>query len=85
MQVSNIISKLQMVQKKYTGVDKDSRGAMNATGNLVRDAWVFGLMPETETCKGWTVQRVDARYDNVTREWEKYGHLVSNLPPELAH
>ena len=73
-----------MVQKKYVGIDKDPRGAMNTTGNIVRDAWLFGLIPQTETCEGWTVQRVNELYDQVTREWERYGHMVSKLPPELA-
>ena len=73
-----------MVQKQYMGIDKDPHGAMNRTGNIIRDAWLFGLIPESETCEGWTWQRVDALYDKVTREWEKYGLLASNLPPELA-
>ena len=72
-----------MQPKKYMGIDKDPKGAMNPTGNVIRDAWLFGLIPETETCEGWTVQGIDALYDKVTVEWEKYGHLVSNLPPEL--
>jgi hypothetical protein len=70
--------------KVYVGIDKDAKGAMNPTGNIIRDAWVFGLIPETETCAGWTVQGVDALYDKVTRAWEPYGHLVSRLPPELG-
>ncbi len=68
----------------YDGIDKDPKGAMNPTGNIIRDAWVFGLIPETETCAGWTVDGIEGLYDKVTKEWEKYGHLVSNLPPELA-
>ncbi|BAN68640.1 hypothetical protein [endosymbiont of unidentified scaly snail isolate Monju] len=72
-----------MIDKRYEGIDKDPTGAMNPTGNIIRDAWVFGLIPETETCAGWTLQGIDALYDKVTREWDKYGHLVSNLLPEL--
>jgi hypothetical protein len=72
-----------MKEKIYYGIDKDPSGAMNPTGNVIRDAWVFGLIPETETCEGWTVQGIDALYDKVTKAWEPYGHLVSNLPPEL--
>ncbi len=72
-----------MADKRYDGIDKDPTGAMNPTGNIIRDAWVFGLIPETETCAGWTLQGIDALYDKVSREWDKYGHLVSNLPPEL--
>lgn len=73
-----------MSEKRYQGIDKDPTGAMNPTGNIIRDAWVFGLIPETETCEGWLVQGIDALYDKVTHEWEKYGHLVSKLPPALA-
>ncbi len=69
--------------KTYPGIDKDPTGAMNQTGNIIRDAWVFGIIPETETCAGWTVQGIDALYDKVTAAWEPYGHLVSLLPAEL--
>jgi len=65
------------------GIDKDPKGAMNTTGNIIRDAWVFGLIPEDETCEGWPVSRVNVLYDQVSNEWEKYGLLASNLPPEL--
>ena len=65
------------------GIDKDPKGAMNPTGNIIRDAWVFGLIPETETCAGWTIQGIDALYDKVSAEWDKYGHLVSGLPEAL--
>ena len=69
--------------KIYDGIDKDPRGAMNPTGNIIRDAWVFGIIPETETCAGWTVQGIDALYDQVTKAWEPYAHIPSRLPPEL--
>ncbi|MEJ2309673.1 MAG: hypothetical protein P8Z78_10205 [Gammaproteobacteria bacterium] len=70
-------------KKKYEGIDKAPFGAMTPTGNIIRDAWVFGLIPETETCEGWLPQGIDALYDKVYAEWEKYGHLASNLPDEL--
>jgi hypothetical protein len=69
--------------KTYPGIDKDPGGAMNPTGNIIRDAWVFGLIPETETCAGWSVRGIEDLYDKVSRAWEPYGHLVSNLTPEL--
>lgn len=72
-----------MAEKCYEGIDEDPSGGMNPTGNIVLDARVFGLIPETETCAGWTVQRLNGLYDEVSREWDKYGHLVSNLPTEL--
>ena len=72
-----------MSEKKYDGIHNDPKGAMNPTGNVIRDAWVFGLIPESEDCAGWTVQGIDALYDKVTEAWAPYGHLVSNLPEEL--
>lgn len=70
--------------KTYPGIDKDPKGAMTPTGNIIRDAWVFGIIPETETCAGWTVQGVESLYDKVSDAWGPYGHLVSQLPPELS-
>ncbi len=67
----------------YIGIDKDPTGAMNPTGNLIRDAWVFGFLDESETCEGWSRGRVEALYDQVHNEWQKYGMLASNLPDEL--
>ena len=70
-------------QKRYAGIDKDPHGAMNPTGNIIRDAWLFGLIPETETCEGWTAQGIEDLYEKVHRAWDPYGHRVSALPPEL--
>jgi len=67
----------------YVGIDKDSYGGMTPTGTIIRDAWVFGILPETETCAGWTYDRLQVVYDQVTAAWEPYGHLVSRLPEEL--
>ena len=70
-------------KKIYEGIDKEPRGAMTPTANIIRDAWVFGIIPESETCAGWTVQRIDALYDQVSDAWAPHGHLASRLPPEL--
>lgn len=70
-------------QQVYIGVDQDHFGGMTPTGSIVRDAWVFGLLPETETCAGWTADRIQALYDKVHAAWEPYAHLASRLPPEL--
>lgn len=72
-----------MKNKIYVGIDKDPKGAMTPTGNIIRDAWVFGIIPESETCEGWTIQGIENLYDKVTVEWDKYGHLVSRLPEDL--
>ena len=72
-----------MSQKEYMGIDKDPQGAMNPTGNIIRDAWVFGIIPEEENCAGWSVGRVSDLYDKVAKAWEPYAGLPSRLPPEL--
>lgn len=69
--------------KSYRGIDKDSNGGMTPTGNIIRDAWVFGVIPETETCAGWSYQRINWLYEKVSAAWEPYGLLVSRLPPDL--
>ncbi len=72
-----------MAEKRYVGIDKDQYGGMTPTGTIIRDAWVFGLIPESETCEGWAMAQIQQLYDRVTEAWEPYGHLVSNLPSEL--
>ncbi|MCG6867022.1 MAG: hypothetical protein LJE58_16505 [Thiogranum sp.] len=67
----------------YVGIDKEMLGGMTSIGKLIRDAWVFGLIPETETCAGWNLARIDALLHKVNDEWDKYGCLVSHLPAEL--
>lgn len=74
---------MQRNSKSYIGIDKDPEGAMNMTGNVVRDAWVFGLIPEEETCRGWSQQRIEDLYAQVSKAWEPHGGLPSRLPPEL--
>jgi hypothetical protein len=67
----------------YIGIDQDLHGGMTVIGKMVRDAWVFGLIPETETCAGWNLSRIDGLLQRVNDEWDKYGCLVSHLPEEL--
>lgn len=68
----------------YVGIDNEVNGGMTNIGKVIRDAWVFGLIPETETCKGWNLAGIDALMQKVNAEWDKYGCLVSQLPEELA-
>ena len=70
-------------KKQYVGIHKDAYGGMTDTGKIIRHAWVFGLIPETETCEGWLPARIEALWVQVNAELEKYGFLVSNMPPEL--
>lgn len=71
------------MQKTYDGIDQDQYGGMSAMGAITKDAWLFGILPETETCAGWDGNRIQILYDKTQVEWDKYGCLVSNLPAEL--
>lgn len=66
--------------RTYIGLHNDG---MSPTANIVLDAQLFGLLPETETCEGWDYDRLESLYDKVTAAWGPYGHLASRLPPEL--
>ena len=68
---------------KHVGVQNEVNGGMTTIGKIIRDAWVFGIIEETETCAGWNFAGVDALLDKVNKEWDKYGCMVSQLPPEL--
>ena len=67
----------------YVGIDKEIMGGMTPIGKIIRDAWVFGLIEETQTCEGWNGAGIDSLLDKVNNEWDKYGCLVSYLPPDL--
>lgn len=68
----------------YVGINNELNGGMTTIGKIIRDAWTFNLLPDTETCEGWNLAGIDALLDKVNAEWDKYGCLVSHLPPELA-
>ncbi|MDH5357543.1 MAG: hypothetical protein OEY48_03050 [Gammaproteobacteria bacterium] len=67
----------------YVGIDNDINGSMTTIGKIIRDAWVFELIPETETCKGWNLAGIDALLQKLNAEWDKYDCLVSHLPEAL--
>lgn len=69
--------------KTYVGLENDINGGMTTIGKIIRDAWVFGIVDETETCKDWNLAGIDALLQKVNAEWDKYGCLVSHLPPDL--
>ncbi|MDH5489318.1 MAG: hypothetical protein OEX17_05245 [Rhodospirillaceae bacterium] len=75
-----------MVEKeirKYVGIDNDVFGGMTDSGKIIRDAWILGILPESETCKGWTAEGIQHLWDKVNNKWGEYGFLVSNLPPDM--
>lgn len=70
-------------ETRYPGICHDRYGGMSDLGRIIRDAWVFGLLPESETCQGWVRAQFDELYAKVHAAWEPYGHLVSRLPTDL--
>ena len=69
---------------RYIGINNEINGGMTSIGKIIRDAWVFELLDESETCEGWNLAGIDALLQKVNAEWDKYGCLVSNLPEPLA-
>ena len=68
---------------RYIGIDNDMFGGMTDVGKIIRDAKVFSLIEDDQSCENWNLQGLDALLDKVNAEWDKYGCLVSNLPEEL--
>lgn len=74
---------MTMADKLYCGIDNDAYGGMTPIGTVIRDAWVFGILPEDETCENWSHGRLQIVHDQTKAEWDKYHCLVSNLPDDL--
>jgi hypothetical protein len=72
----------QLPEKRYVGIHNDIFGGMTDTGKIIRDAWIFEIIPETETCEGWVAQGIQDLWEKVQQKWDEVGFLVANLPPE---
>lgn len=70
------------MENTYPGLDNDKHG-ITQLGRIVLDGWLFGLIPETEDCAGWSIGRMQGLMEQVQSEWDKVGNLPSRLPPEL--
>lgn len=66
----------------YSGFNLDSHG-MTTLGRVVLDAWLFDLLPRSEDCTGWGLNRMQQLMDKVSLAWDEHGALPSRLPPEL--
>ena len=69
--------------KTYVGIHDDEYGGMTYLGGIIKDAWIFGLLPETETGAGWTAARLEILSEQVRTQWEMHGYNVSQLPPAI--
>jgi hypothetical protein len=70
-------------ERRYVGIHNDLFGGMTDTGKIIRDAWIFELIPETETCEGWLPQGLQDLWGKVHEKWAEVGFRVANLPPEV--
>jgi hypothetical protein len=70
-------------QTRYVGIDRDINGGMTDTGRIIRDAWAFGIIDETETCEGWLPQGIEDLWRKVNEQWERYGFRVGGLPDDI--
>lgn len=71
------------VDLKYSGLQNDHNGGMTHFGQMVKDGWIFSLIPNTEDCTGWNNGQMQSLYDKIGIEWVKYANLPSLLPDEL--
>ena len=69
----------------YVGIHADVYGGMTDIGRMIRDAWVFGLLPEGEGFAGKSAGDLQNLFEAVHKAWEPHGQLPSRLPPELAN
>ncbi|GEM_PF-264729 len=72
-----------MRQQNYCGYDEDLWGGFTEIGRIIRDAKVFGLIPEDEQCKDWPRHKLEQLWEQVTAKWDEHGVLASNLPDGL--
>ena len=72
-----------MKQQTYVGIDQDTNSGLTHLGRIVRDAWLFGILNESETCASWNFARMQNLYEQVFAAWKPYDHLPSRLPEEL--
>lgn len=74
---------MEKTKKVYCGIDQDAYGGMTPIGAIVKDAWLFDLIPETERCQNWTHSQLQELYNKVQSAWDKYGSMVGQLPEDL--
>jgi hypothetical protein len=72
-----------MNDTNYPGLLDDHDGGLTHLGRIVMDGWVFGLIPETQTCSGWAAAQMQELADRVSQAWAPHGHLPSRLPAQL--
>ena len=70
------------MEDTYAGLNHDKHG-LTQLGRIVLDGRLFGLIPDTEDCAGWSGGRMQDLMERVQNEWDQYANLPSRLPPDL--
>ncbi|MDX9994663.1 MAG: hypothetical protein RBS28_05005 [Rhodocyclaceae bacterium] len=70
------------MEDTYPGLHNDKHG-LTQLGRIVLDGRLFGLIPDTEDCAGWSGGRMQDLMERVQNEWDQYANLPSRLPPDL--
>ena len=70
------------MEDTYPGLHHDKHG-LTQLGRIVIDGWLFGLIPGSEDCTGWSGGRMQDLMERVQNEWDQYANLPSRLPPHL--
>lgn len=78
------MSMIHSRQNTYAGIDNEEHHGMTMTGRIIRDAWVFGLLPEGDGFAGKNAGDLQNLFEAVHKAWEPYGQLPSRLPAALA-
>jgi len=68
---------------RYVGIDNEINGGMTDTARIIRDAWAFGIIPESETCEGWVAAGIEDLWRKTQAEWERYAFRVAAMPDEV--
>ena len=63
-------------ENTYKGIDHEDHHGMTMTGRIIRDAWVFGLLPEGDGFANKTV----VNYSFLLRPSMLLGSLLVNCP-----
>lgn len=68
---------------RYPGLRDDPLAGISDIGALIRDAWVLGVLPEQQDCRGWSLERLRALRREVARAWRPYQSRPARLPAGL--
>lgn len=58
---------------------------MSDSGKLMRDAWVFGLLPEGQGVAEQNAMLLQMLAHDVRASWQQHGNCVNCLPRELRN